>query len=69
MAGTREEHRSLEDRLPQTCVLVYSQVGSGKCLGYRDHQDCTDSMEKYQASLEAGLEEPRQEAGRRREER
>lgn len=28
-----------------------------------------DSMEKYQASLEAGLEQLRQEAGRRREER
>lgn len=68
MAGLSEEHRSLEDRLPQTWVLVHCQAVSGKCLGHMEHRGCTDSMEKYQASLEAGLEVLRQEAGGRKEE-
>lgn len=69
MVGLNKEHRSLEDRLPQTCVLVHCWVGSGKCLGHREHQGRAESMEKYQVSSEDRLEELRQEAGKRREER
>lgn len=38
----------------------------GNAWGTESIKTCADSMENYQASLEAGLEELRQEAGRRR---
>lgn len=38
----------------------------GNARGTGSIKTCADSMENYQASLEAGLEELRQEAGRRR---
>jgi hypothetical protein len=74
MAGVvvRNTHPSKLNSYSHTLLLImWAEPGLLEPQGpkgMREPQDCAGSVEKYQFSLEAGLETLRQEAGRRREE-